>query len=146
METPSVREAEAIEAQAFFRDLAACLTDRGFPSNVQDDGAVMVQHGEQAEAWREAEAACTEELGGWPTSQPLSESELGQLYDLEVEAHECLVSQGLDPLPPSSREQFVETYLTGESWYAHKPPTAGASPLPTNRCPQPRLANIADGP
>lgn len=138
----SLREVEAIQAREFFEGLASCMTEKGFPSTVQEDGAVMVEHGAQGEAWREAEAVCTEELGGWPTSTPLTEQELGQLYDLEVKAYECLVARGLDPLPPSSKEQFVETYLTGESWYAHKPPVAGGSPLPTTDCPQPRLSDI----
>lgn len=136
------RQGEVDRSEQFFERLGECLTEKGFPASVQSDGALMVNHGGQVGAARTAEEACTEQLGGWPTSAPPNEEELEKFYDLQVEAYECLVRHGHDPLPPSSKAAFVATYLSGESWFAHMPAVPGSPTLPTTECPLPSLADI----
>lgn len=144
-EAPSAsvdRQAEADRSEQFFDRLGECLTEMGFPASVQADGGLMVNHGGQAEAAQAAEEACTEQLGGWPTSAPPNEEELEKFYDVQVETHDCLVEHGHDPVTPSSKAEFVATYLTGESWYAHMPVVPGGPLLPTSDCPLPSLADV----
>lgn len=136
------RQAEVERSQQFYAQLGECLTERGFPAQVQPDGALKVDHGGQADQLAEVESTCTEQLGGQPTAAVPGEVELGMFYDVQVEAYECLTEHGLNPMPPSTREEFVATYLTGESWYAHQPLTPGGSPMPTAQCPLPQLTDI----
>lgn len=135
------RQAEAEEFLAFSRDMADCLTEAGFPSTYREfDGGISVSGGTPEEQ-RAARMACEETLGGVPESPPLSAEELGALYDLEIEAYACLVDHGYEPAPPSSKEQFVATYATGESWYAHQSPVEGGV-IPDTQCPQPDPADV----
>lgn len=135
------RQAEAEALVAFSRGMADCLTEAGFPSTYREvDGGISVSGGTPEER-RAAMATCEETLGGAPESPPLSREELEALYDLEMEAYTCLIDHGYQPAPPSSKEQFVATYASGESWYAHKSPVEGGV-IPDTDCPYPEPADI----
>lgn len=139
---PVDRQAERDAADAYFARLGECLTDKGFPASVQADGALKVDHGGRSEQLAAAEAECAGEVGPQPTAVAPDATELGKFYDVQVNAYECLTNHGLDPVPPSSKEQFVATYLTGESWWAHQPQQPGGPPMPTTDCPLPQLTDI----
>lgn len=136
------RKAEENSLQDFSRAQAECLTEAGFPATYDPtQGSVEVHHGGRVEESRLAAAVCTEEFGGYPTEAPISDEELAAFYDLHVEAYQCLVDHGYTPVPPSTKEQFVATYLSGESWYSHLSPVPETT-IPDTECPQPALSDI----
>lgn len=135
------RQADAEALVVFSRGMADCLTEAGFPSTYREvDGGISVSGGTPEER-RAVMATCEKKLGGSPESPPLSHEELEALYDLEVEAYTCLVNHGYEPMPPSSKEQFVATYATGESWYAHQSSVEGGV-IPDTDCPYPNPSDI----
>lgn len=107
------------------------MGERGFPVTVLDDGGRQYAgSGALGQAGLlDLLAECADAVGGEPPREPLSEGELGALYDLDVEAYECLVTAGYEPVPPPTREQYIATYGTESSWIPFGPgmPT-GANP------------------
>lgn len=139
---PVDRLAEAEYRQQYQEFLATCLTDVGFPSELQDDGAVKIEHGGQVDEYHAAKAVCQEEFGPLPSAAPPSDAELSKFYDLQVESYECLVAQGLEPVPPPSRETFIATYMTDEAWDAYLPQNPQAPFLTSPACPPPQFEDI----
>lgn len=141
--TPSTvdRQTEADSAQTWLKERAECLTDAGFPSTYDPvDQSISISKGSGQDAeFAAADAACSTELGGPPTFAPLTEAEIEFLYAESVEAYECLVAEGFDPVPPTTLEQFKATYSTGP-WFPHQDATSGGG-LPDDVCPQPSLVD-----
>lgn len=127
---------------------AECLTEMGFPASVAPENAIgsvvpmQIDYGNDYDAFLEAEQSCEEKIGAAPEMPLLSDAELGKLYDLEVQAYECLVEHGYQPDPPSTREEYVATYYTGTSWTAFFPSTPGSGMLPDTECQQPMAEDI----
>lgn len=121
------------------------MTEAGYPSEWnQQLGAVEVKgvNGNQG-AMRGAADECAERLGGYPTFAPFTDEELGALFELELKTYQCLLDHGYQPEPPSSKEQFVATYRTGDSWYSYRlPPGQTLTQSAEMECPQPRPADI----
>lgn len=139
------RMAERERAQAYLERKAECLTELGYPAQMAPGEAIggivvpmKVEHGGDVEGMRAAEARCDERLGGSPTFSPLSEAEIGKLYDMELEAYECLVEHGYAPREPSTREQYLAEFESGENWRAHQQPLPETPDFPDTQCPQPR--------
>lgn len=136
------REAEQERGEAFNRRLSECVTDAGIPMTWDEtEGAHRVEHGGDVQTYRRIQDDCVEQLGGWPTAAPVGTEELEKLYELELEAYQCLIDHGYQPEPPSTQEEYVATYVTGESWYAFKPDVPGGT-IPDSECEQPDFADI----
>ncbi len=70
-----------------------------------------------------------------------SASQLNELYNLEVENYQCLVDAGYSPDEPPSRQQFIDTWGTIDSYQAimgvaETEPDRGFAA--TQACPPPR--------
>lgn len=118
------------------------MEDEGFPATVYDDGGRSFQ-GAGTLGQEELLAlldSCAEQAGGLPDSRPALDVEKEVLYDLEVDAYNCLVAHDFEPEPPTTREQFVATFDMAHHWTAHA--RRGASYLPADECPRPTLADI----
>lgn len=139
---PVDRLAEAEYRQQYQQFLATCLTDAGFPSELQPDGAVKIEHNGQVDDYRAARTVCQEQFGPLPSAAPPSDAELSKFYDLQVESFECLVAQGLEPMPPPSRETFIATYMTDDAWDAYLPQNPQAPFLTSPACPPPQFEDI----
>ncbi len=66
----------------------------------------------QSSAVAEAVSEC-EHLLGYDTVARLSDTQLGELYDLEVETMNCLTALGFEVTLPS-RQAFIDQYYRGE--------------------------------
>ena len=122
---PDRADSERLQKEWFTR-MGGCLTEAGFPSKMEGDvltsaGAVGRQDDFDA-AW----ATCEESLGEIPGSDPLTPEELGTLYDLYVEADECLRENGL---PVTAQMPSKDTWVAQEI-QAMTDPQAEPPPLP----------------
>lgn len=93
-----------------------------------------VEHGGDVEGMRAAEAQCDGRLGDPPQAPPLSEAEIGKLYDMELEAYECLVAQGFAPREPSTREAYIAQFDSGNNWRAHQQQQEQVPDFPDDQC------------
>lgn len=136
------RAAEAEAGEKYMRDFASCVTENGIPmtwdANME---AYRVDHGGDVAGMRRVQDDCHAQLGGPLLATPLSTEELEKFYDLQVEAHECLLALGYDVVPPSSKEAFIATFESGDSWYAHESANPGVF-IPDDECPQPDYTDI----
>ena len=138
------RMAEREKVQAYLERKADCLTELGWPAEMAPEEAIggilvpmKVEHGGDHEGMRAAEAQCDERLGGSPTFAPVSEAEIGKLYDMELEAYECLVEQGYAPREPSTREEYIAKFDSGTNWRAHQQQLPETPDFSDAVCPQP---------
>lgn len=106
------RQVEAESSREWMLGMAECLTEAGFPSTVEAEDELSVDHSpEQVQQLDGVTRQCAESLGGWPQVEPFSEEELGRLYDANVQkVLGCLREHGYDPAPPPSREKFISDY------------------------------------
>ena len=135
------RAADALRWAAFEKARDQCMGDNGFPVTVHPDGGrnfsgTGVLGQEELLALLDE---CAAQAGGEPALLPVTELEKGAMYDLEVEAYECLVEHGYVPDPPPTRERYVETFDTGP-WAGHLRVEGGW--LPDDECPKPTLEDI----
>lgn len=136
------RKAEAEALLAFEEAQAECMGEKGFPATFHEDGARTFS-GSGALAREELLALldeCSTIVGGEPETQPVTDLEKAKLYDLEMEAYECLLELGYEPDPPPTREHYVESFDMGPPWFSHS--NSDQLVLPTDVCPPPKLADI----
>lgn len=116
-----------------------CMEQAGFEVDYSGGGGLKGPEmpPEQVQLWLEANQRCMEESG---LLDPYTESQLNELYDLEVENYECLLAAGYTPTAPPSRQQFIDAWETSQYSAIAGVAEAGGSALPqaTAACPPPR--------
>lgn len=149
-DTPSEdpRSAAKDVARGYYGDIAACLTEQGFPATYdpQDIRMEVKANASQEEDLEKAEAHCRSIHGPAPTVPPFSEREMTSLYEQSVEAYHCLVREGYKPEEPPSLEVFIAGYRGDAGtrpYLPHSRPEAqyeGGQPTwPSDVCPLPTL-------
>ncbi len=105
-----------------------CLTDAGFPGYTATwDGGVVSPEitPEQGELHREARTKCANQVGGPLASHPpLDVDQLTKLYNLEVQAYQCLTGLGYSLDSPPSLQKYLDGQGTAEVWGAWKQMTS----------------------
>lgn len=105
----------ASERQRRFEAMAACLTDKGFTSEVGSGGLMTEVTEEQQDAYLDANQQCQQEvsaqLGTDPATTVFTEDQLGEQYDALLDVAECLSTAGYPVSDPPSREVWVESAL-----------------------------------
>lgn len=142
------RQAEAAARQSHAAAEIACLESFGLTVERSRDGRsfTVIGSGKDAaaeSAYLEAEARCGDIVGGAPTPEPLREAEIRRLYELQLEAAECLREHGLKPADPPSVEVFIATYrnMTDAPW---SPYDVVRDPETLSVCPQPDISSLWD--
>lgn len=149
VESPTHVDRQALrdEDNAWLARQAECLTELGYPARVAPELAIgnvqtlWIDPHADPEGVQQAQLTCEERIGGRPEMPLASDEELSKMYDLELEAYQCLVNHGYQPMEPSTREEYIESYYTGESWFAFLPAT-GTGMLPDTECSQPMPEDI----
>lgn len=109
--------------------LAGCLNDAGWDAVIERDGGMSVDSvtAEQRTAFMAAQDSCKKELGPPPQEAPLTDSEIGRIYDYYVgELTDCVVGLGYPVGEPPSRESFVANYYAPDAglWSPYDVPAA----------------------
>ncbi|HLS45623.1 MAG TPA: hypothetical protein VK045_09315 [Ornithinicoccus sp.] len=139
-------EAEVLAYQTAIRD---CLTDGGFPAEIQPDGGVVIDIPPgQDEAFMHVDAACRERIPE-PASRVLTEQEVNAKYELEVESAECLAAAGYPEIDMESREVWVAQWMAVDAGASDVPPDTAWSQIAGNEaeeaqqvCPMPTVQDI----
>lgn len=144
------------DLRGYYEQLARCLTDLGFPSEVYPSGDGL--RGTEnpmgggvvdAEAYAAASAACDEQVGPHPEIPAVSADDVEVYYDRLIEVGQCLEANGFSSTPPMSREVYVETYLAsltgGGSPPTWSPYDDGSGPEERSACPEPLFADVYYG-
>lgn len=138
---PTSRQ-QGAEIRAEWNDrVMACMRDAGYEVTPLGDGSYEINVGSESEdafaAADRIEAACGDAVGPYPTPAPITPDEASALYDANLEAKQCLESQGVVVSEPPSRETFIEAYLgmTVAPWS----PYDGVGSSYDAVCPQPQL-------
>lgn len=133
------REAEATLTREYLERLANCMTDAGFPAEIQPDGGLRINAPKSQDAAYDAALRQCEELSDPPSIAPVSPEEASDLYDDSLKAYECLIAEGFSPAEPPSREKFLQDYADRrEPWDPFWQPDT-QTPLPDDVCEQPSL-------
>lgn len=120
----------------------SCLEEHGVETfDIGDkDGFAVISS--ESDAYTEADAMCTEELGE-PQMKDLPEDELRVRYEARVEQWECLVDEGFAEGEPISFDVFVEDYNRSSQLRLWEPTeglevkTINGVPVgPTDACPR----------
>ena len=132
-----------------------CLEDEGWDAQASWGGGIEVPGTPLAQQSQVNEAM--ERCGwssGWSTwyNWPAwSEDQIRELYRQEVAEHECLIGIGADSPEPPSVQAFIDTFATGEQYYAMMPailnPEASGHSLESlqSTCPPPTWFPNMDG-
>lgn len=145
------RAAQAEELHGFYTRLATCMSDQGWPVqvNAEGDGINIDTTNTPASAadLDRVYDTCAASMGGPPPRpEPSSTVEIKALYGVYVETYECLVEHGHPVVEPPSEGVYVSTYeasLIGAGpapWMAYGP--EGNLKAMKEDCPEPTLANI----
>ncbi len=146
-----MRRAQADELRSFYARMATCMSDEGWPVevNAEGDGLSIDTTGLAAGAADQNRIydACAETVGGPPPRPaPPTTSEIQGLYTLYVGTYECLVAHGHPAVEPPSEDVYVSTYeasLTGAGpapWMAYG--QEGDLERMTEDCPEPTLVDV----
>lgn len=137
--------------RAWLQAKGECLQEAGFRAEMAGDGLdIWDPPAEQRAAFNEAITTCEAQAGPVPGDEPLTREELGTLYDLQLQARDCLIEEGYPVTEPSSRETFISLYLTmyeggadtQPPWFAHEA-TDGAGDFSAREvCPEPSMADV----
>lgn len=105
--------------------IADCLNEKGFPTTVQEDGSLLSESpADQQNQRQEAGSECMDNaLELYP--MPVETEEFKRaLYAEELEAVDCLESQGVLPESVPSLQTYIETFSGAERWsaWAHVTP------------------------
>lgn len=137
--------------RAWLQSKGECLREAGFRAQMAGDGLdIWDPPPEQRAAFDEAIHACEAEAGPVPGGDPMTREELGTLYDLQLQARECLLAGGYPVTDPSSREIFISLYLTmyeggtdiQPPWFAHEATDASGDFSAREACPEPTMADV----
>ena len=142
LSTLSVEESRQLRGTAAREALEQrrqCLEDRGFPSQQNADGTLTVEVGEQRQAYEQANESCDQEVDYGAAAAPLTDEEIRWLFDENVKAYECLVSEGFSPSEPVSFGVFLADYREGRSPWSPFLPSTGEGSIMTESCPEPDI-------
>lgn len=140
------RAGEAAQARMY-----DCLERNGVPVDRQPDGSADIgpAPGDPGDrpvfedpTWQQMQACRAQ--AGFPELQPLATEQISSLYDLTVEAEQCLRDHGFDVAPAVSREDFIQAYAAmqaGEAVVAWSPYHGLDDVAATQTCPQPSLTD-----
>lgn len=137
--------------RGFYSSMATCLTENGFPAelNTEGNGVRRLRPPDevqpQASDLNTAYDQCAQAAGGQPDPPPPpSESELQSLYALNLEVVDCLQDHGHPYTDPPSVETYVETYLASLQGVGSAPwtPYTAENPGAFEDCPQPSLVDL----
>ncbi len=133
--------------RGYYQNLAQCMTDLGFPTNILADGDGITSNGRGGNT--EALAMCEQQVGPHPDMPPPpTEEELREYFTLVLEVADCLREEGLPVVEPPSAEVYVETYLASLSGSGEAPwwPYGGdPGPATFEACPFPSINEIYFG-
>lgn len=123
----------------------SCLVDTGIEVTSQPDGGYQIDPGGLSEAaFEEVGRQCQEQTGPYPTPAPITAEEASGLYDLNLEAVQCLERQGVSVPEPPSRDQYIDALLESyETNVAPWTPYDGVGSAYEDQCPQPRLEDLS---
>ncbi len=82
---------------------------------------------------------CPEQVGGAPSTPPLTDERLSKLYDFLLDQRDCLIAEGYSIAEPPSRETFISGYTSGSPWIPYTElPVLGAEEFfeLEKKCPQ----------
>src|SRR5690606_24178036 len=106
------------------KEIVDCLDDAGFPGYTATwDGGVISPEitQEQHTLHQEARARCADQVGGPLASHlPLDSAQMEKLYNLEVQAFECLTNLGYTLSSPPSLQKYFDEWETAAAWGAWK--------------------------
>ena len=93
-----------------------CMEAQGLVVEYDGRGGLMseTQTAEQGDLWTSLYGECGEAAGLF---DPLTESELGELYRLELENHACLREHGYPSGEPPTEQSFIDRWLAGDEPY-----------------------------
>lgn len=99
----------------YMEAVADCLRDAGWeaevtprPPSVESDYPAS-----QREAFIRDDRACTKKLGRGPVPPPITRERAESRYEYHVKMRGCLSEHGYETSEPPSKEQFVNTALSG---------------------------------
>lgn len=109
---------------SFGSTMERCMRERGWDLVVTDDGGFDARYpSEQRNAFDADLEECMAKFGYDESPTPMTEEEATELYDLYLEAADCLDGRGYPPPEPPSRQAFVEDVISSglPSWdpYMH---------------------------
>jgi hypothetical protein len=71
---------------------------------------------DSAAQWTDASDACADEVGYFDVA--LNDSQLAELYEQEVDEHDCLIALGQPSDEPPSAQTYVESYQSATQYFA----------------------------
>ncbi len=152
--TETGREGEyenyAVEQRQYYLQVASCMTDLGVPMRLMATGdgiEPLKTDGSVSKAEEDASLAayseCSEKVGGHPEILLPNADEIGELYELNLDAVDCLKDNGLLAAEPPSKEVYVQSYLAslrgGEAPWS---PYVEITPETFELCPEPTIADL----
>lgn len=132
VDNPVVPHSPVVEAQI------ECMENKGWTPEAQFGGGMNFGDvpPEQAERLQEDATLCSQDTG-WGSFDRFSAEQVSQLYDLEVEAHECFLEHDYASPPPPSRETYIDTFQTADQYYAFGDLSPGPTVKIQSICPPP---------
>lgn len=117
---PAVSAAEQDYPEApLLEAIEECMNDQGWeiivdPAEAGYSGPEMSP--ELSAQWIQASNACAEEVGYFDPQLNLSQQR--ELYEQEVSTHECIVALGQPSDRPPTEQVYLDTYGTGDQYFA----------------------------
>lgn len=125
--------------------MVACMSEKGWEVSTDYTNSIFltdVKNGippEQASRYEEDRSSCVSKYGFNEPRVP-TDAQLSELYELEVEARECMISEGYSLPEMPSLLTFKENYGKADGWDPVKYITPGdpyADQLLFTKCPPP---------
>lgn len=116
--------------------MLSCMREVGWDAEMEWSGAISYGSipDEQTEVFQRDFEACVEQTG-WGDLTRLTTEQIESLYAQEVETFECLREIGEEPAEPPTEQRYVDTFGTGEQYYAIE--DVVATPEVVSACPPP---------
>ncbi len=117
----SVPVDESLPASPITDRLVTCMADEGWTVTRSLEGGVMGPSNiseAQLEKYNEASEKCGKESGWSDAWQSLTDAQLRQLYDQEVDEQRCLADLGYVGEEPPSEQTYLDTFMTPNQYYA----------------------------
>lgn len=122
--------------------LLSCMAELGYDGIIAADGTISFPPvpDEQIDSFEQQMNSCSEET----PYVPLNESQIKEMYALELQNKSCLEGLGYEVAEPPSEAVYINTYNTADWWFA----IASLDALPANEfneaveaCPPPTFFN-----
>lgn|GEM_PF-1458442 len=128
-----------------------CMRDAGWEVTPSWSGGTdsAPMKADQTSAYDAAHEECSES-SGWNRANDFSKwsrEQIEELYQQEVEAHECFTEIGVESEEPPSLQEFVDRFHTADQYYAMMPWMNNATNIPSvvRQCPPPTWFITVDG-